>query len=95
MAVPTRGRAGSRVDRWVYDAVRPGLGEEFLAELERVYEHIGAHPNLYQEVLPGIRRGILRRFPYHVYYVPAGPDIVHVIAVVHHARHERAWKKRL
>lgn len=47
----------------------PGLGEQFLHELERLDSRIAENPFLFQVVFePGIRRGLTRRFPYTVLY---------------------------
>ena len=55
-----------------YEAELPGLGQQFLNELERAYERIAAGPSRYQRVAGEIRRVLLRRFPYAVYFVAEG-----------------------
>jgi len=55
-----------------YQHERSGLGLEFLDELRRTYERIITSPFRYGELRAGIRRALLRRFPYAVYYAAAG-----------------------
>jgi plasmid stabilization system protein ParE len=47
-------------------------------------------PLLYTEVIPGVRRTLLPRFPYGVFYT-VKIDLVHVLAVIHNARNPRRW----
>jgi hypothetical protein len=46
-----------------YEAIRQGLGVEFLDELGRIEAHLHANPALYQGIDGDIRRAVLRRFP--------------------------------
>ena len=51
-----------------YEGEAPGLGLQFLEELRRSYERVIAGPARYQIVAREIRRALLRRFPYAVYF---------------------------
>jgi len=51
--------------RW-YENERVALGLEFLDHLEATYDRITDDPFQYQELNSGIRRALLRRFPYAV-----------------------------
>lgn len=44
------------------------LDERFLAEVTRVGRLIGERPRAWTEIEPGIRRAVLRRFPYSLIY---------------------------
>jgi plasmid stabilization system protein ParE len=72
---------------------REGLGVRFLAEVERFLDHIAENPHACGEVEPGVRRGILRRFPYGIYY-STDDDAVVVLAVLHFSRHPDTWKRQ-
>lgn len=48
-------------------------------------------PLLYAEVIPGVRRSLLPRFPYGVFYVVRS-DLVHILAVIHNARNPKRWQ---
>lgn len=75
-----------------YDEQVPGLGQAFLAELETQLEIIVQSPQHYAEIQRGIRRTLLSRFPYGVFYAWQG-EMVSVLAVVHTARHPRRWPR--
>ena len=78
-----------------YEAARGGLGEEFLAEVGRVVDLIGAYPEACPEVHRNLRRALVRRFPYSLYYrLVRDVELVEVRAVVHQRRHPRTWRRR-
>ena len=76
-----------------YDLRRPGLGGEFLdafAELQSLLEQT---PTIYPVVHRGVRRAVLRRFPYLVYFVVRGQKVF-VVACLHGARDPRLARRR-
>ena len=75
-----------------YETQSPGLGSEFELAFELQLKRLEQVPMLYAEVLPGVRRTLLPRFPYGVFYVVRG-DLVHVLAVIHNVRHPRRWPR--
>jgi toxin ParE1/3/4 len=76
-----------------YDAQRPGLGVEFTSEVRRILALLEATPETFPLVLQDIRRVLLRRFPYEVFYV-VGPQQVTVIACMHGHRDPATWQTR-
>lgn len=77
-----------------YDAKQVGLGSEFVAEVEKVFDRIAANPLIHRIVFADVRKGVVRRFPYCVYY-RAHPDRVEVIAVFHTSRDPSIWQGRI
>jgi toxin ParE1/3/4 len=75
-----------------YEGEEAGLGLEFLVELGSCYDRIVENPFNYQ-LRSGIRRALLRRFPYAVYFAVEGDAIV-IIAVPHSARDPAEWQRR-
>ena len=73
-----------------YELQSPGLGEEFIAAIELQLKRLEQAPLLYAEVIPRVRRALLPRFPYGLFYVMRG-DLIHVLAVLHDARNPRQW----
>ena len=64
---------GSRIrisDRVADDHAGPGL--EFLDELRATYHRVAAGPFGHQDLRSGVRRALLRRFPYAVYFAVSG-----------------------
>ncbi|MFO0808845.1 MAG: type II toxin-antitoxin system RelE/ParE family toxin [Gemmataceae bacterium] len=76
-----------------YDAQRAGLGAVFVAEVQKVFDRIAANPLIHQAVFADIRKGVVRRFPYCVFYRPH-PNRVEVIAVFHTSRDPAIWQGR-
>ena len=54
--------------RW-YEAQRSGLGSEFLDEVLRTLSSISEYPDPYPRVSGDVRRAVMRRFPFGVFYV--------------------------
>ena len=77
-----------------YESRRYGLGDDFLDALEAVYGGLRATPEMHQVIEQGVRRAILRRFPYSVYY-RVHADRVEVIAVQHGHRDPADWQSRI
>jgi plasmid stabilization system protein ParE len=69
-----------------YARARPELAADFLAELATAVEAIVANPEAFEQVRPGIRRYLLDRFPYGIYYRMPDENTVRIIVVRHHSR---------
>ena len=75
-----------------YEDERPGLGQEFLEELRTAYARILTGPFRYQILSSDIRRVLLRRFPYAVFFAVEGNNIV-VTRVLHTRRDPHEWQR--
>jgi toxin ParE1/3/4 len=75
-----------------YEERRNGLGWEFKAELDAVFERLRAIPEVGPVVYRGLRRAVLRRFPYAVYY-SLPPHRIAIRAVIHNRRHPKHWRR--
>ena len=75
-----------------YELQSPGLGEEFIAAMELQLKRLEQAPLLYAEVIPRVRRALLPRFPYGVFYAVRG-NLVHILAVLHDAHNPSRWPK--
>jgi toxin ParE1/3/4 len=78
-----------------YDRQRHGLGDDYERELRVVIDAIERGPRTFPFVdgSTDIRRALLPRFPYGVFYVE-GADVVVVLAVAHLRREPGYWKGR-
>lgn len=74
--------ADLRAARQWYERRQRGLGHALIVAVDAAFQHIGAQPEVGAEVLPGIRRVLVRRFPYLVFYRRRGDELV-VLAVAH------------
>jgi plasmid stabilization system protein ParE len=79
--------------RW-YEQQRAGLGDDFLAALDDVFARLQQTPEAHQIIYRDVRRALLRRFPYSVYY-RVHPDRVEIIAVQHSRRDPARWQIRV
>jgi plasmid stabilization system protein ParE len=81
------------VYRW-YEQKQAGLGDDFLAALEEVYNRLQQTPEAHQVIYGDVRRALPRRFPYGVYY-RVHADRVEVIAVQHSRRDPSGWQSQV
>jgi toxin ParE1/3/4 len=79
--------------RW-YDGRRENLGSEFLEALNVCLDRVAQHPKACQLVHKQVRRALLRRFPFCVYYLIAEAEVI-VIAVLHGRRDAVQWRSRI
>ena len=77
-----------------YERRRVGLGEEFVRSVEEDLDHIRRVPLAATEVVSGVRRVRLRRFPYAIFSL-VEDEYISVIAVYHTWRDPRGWQTRL
>jgi len=90
-------RAAATVDveaayEW-YESQRRGLGREFRTEVDAAVELISGTQLAFPLVRRNIRRALLRRFPYALFYRVVGDEAV-VEACIHGKQHPRAWRSR-
>jgi plasmid stabilization system protein ParE len=77
-----------------YEQKREGMGEQFLLCVEAAFDHICRLPAAATEVYPGVRRVVVRHFPYGVFY-RVDSDQIAVLAVYHSSRDPRGWQSRV
>ena len=78
--------------RW-YEEQREGLGDDLLLCVEETLDRIRRMPELNAPGYRGIRRALIRRFPYVVYYRFDG-SMISVLAVMHGRRDPKDWQSR-
>jgi plasmid stabilization system protein ParE len=76
-----------------YEARRPGLGVDFATQVRAVFDRIAANPQLHAVVFADVRKAVVQRFPYCVYY-RAEAARVQVLAVFHNRRDPAIWQGR-
>lgn len=79
--------------RFWYEAQRPGLGAEFLDAVEQVLSAVQEMPGRFKVAHGEMRRALVRRFPYCVFFRVRGEDVV-VVGCFHGRRDPRRWKAR-
>ena len=76
-----------------YEERQAGLGERFVAEIDRAIELAARYPERYPIQHEGIRCVRARRFPYSIFYMVESEQIV-VLAVFHARRDPTIWQAR-
>jgi plasmid stabilization system protein ParE len=77
-----------------YEEQQTGLGEEFLNELLALEDRVIEAPSARPKVHEAVRRCLMRRFPYGLYYRVLD-DRIEVLAVYHGRRDPRTLRRRL
>jgi toxin ParE1/3/4 len=78
-----------------YREKKPEVAAAFLKEVRRCGELIRLYPDVSPAALgKGVRRKLLRRFPYNLIYA-IEPDRIRILAVEHHKRRPGFWSDRL
>jgi len=76
-----------------YEAQEEGLGEKFRSAVWAAIAILERFPEIGEEVRPGIREILLRRFLYKLIY-SVTDDAVYIIAVAHGHREPDYWLGR-
>ena len=70
------------------------LGENFLDIIENAINEIAEHPETCPEIDKGIRKLVVRRFPFSILYQVFNNEII-VVAIMHYKQKLRYWVDRL
>lgn len=82
-----------RAQAW-YDERVPGLGERFFDAVDTIVARISETPQQFPLAHPHIRRALVRRFPFALYF-RIEREGAFVIACVHTSRAAEQWRSRL
>ena len=77
-----------------YRSIGLGLDEELIRALEVCLWTIRRHPFQFPEVYKNVRRALLRKFPYSIFYFTFENTAV-VLAVFHSRRNPKEWQDRV
>ena len=73
-----------------YATGAPAVVPAFLLAIDAVLAQAARYPESFPMVRPDIRRALVRRFPYGVFY-SSEPDALVVVAIVHARRDPALW----
>jgi len=77
-----------------YAHQRADLDIEFMERIDDALSRIVRNPHLYPIVYRTLRRAVVRRFPFAVFYETTA-DEIQIIAVFHSRRDPKKWKSRV
>ena len=78
-----------------YADILPELAEAFIYEIEKGISLILDHPRAWPIVEEDIRRHLIGRFPFGVYYTIEDDNSIMIVAIMHMSREPGYWKSRL
>lgn len=78
--------------KW-YEKNLVGLGEKYLISVESALDSIQRNPEAFPKVHNDIRRILLKKFPFGLFYLVDKGRII-VLAVFHASRNPKHWKER-
>jgi toxin ParE1/3/4 len=76
-----------------YEGEAAGLGRRFRQAIGGLIERMIDNPRQFPIVLKNVRRALLRRFPYSLFFV-AEDEVLIVIACFHASRDPSHWQRR-
>src|SRR6266852_9695000 len=76
-----------------YEEKRAGLGDQFILCVDAAIERICRMPEVHAVLHKGVRRGLVRRFPYGIFY-RIEDDYISILAVMHNRRDPGHWQAR-
>ncbi len=76
-----------------YESRLRGLGTRFRDELRATLSHIAENPLRFPSIGQDIRRALLHRFPYALYFIVKS-DVVIIVAVLSQRRRSVSWQDR-
>lgn len=74
-----------------YNKQKEKLGNELLQEIKQTIQSIEENPLQFPEIKSEIRRAIVNRFPYLIFFTVDAP-IINVFALFHTSRNPKIWK---
>jgi len=76
---------------WYEDRL-PGLGVRLLERVELALTHLAEDPDAWPIVHRNVRRVVLRRFPYALFYLRESDRVI-VLALLHQAQDPKRWRQ--
>lgn len=77
-----------------YESEAPGLGRRFRGAVDIVVGRMSTNPRQFPIVFKNIRRALLRRFPYSLFFIVEERSLL-VLACFHASRNPSQWKRRI
>ncbi len=77
-----------------YESEQKGLAMRFYQSFENAIERINRNPHAFSDVTPGVKRILLKKFPYKVFYT-ISENKIFVLGISHAKRSNSYIRKRL
>lgn len=76
-----------------YEDQAVGLGRRFVLSVDALMNRIRESPQAFPVIHRDIRRAVMKKFPYGVFFRDR-PEAILAIGIVHLHRHPDTWKRR-
>lgn len=76
-----------------YETKAEGLGDRLLAEVRAAVHFIQMFPESSPVIEREVRRKVLVKFPYDLFYIVELPDVT-ILSVAHESRRPGSWRDR-
>ncbi len=76
-----------------YNQKSSPIAEDFKVNLDRTMYRISEHPERYRVVHRDMRRALLSKFPFGVFFRVL-PEIIQVVGVLHTSQDPALWRRR-
>jgi len=77
-----------------YEDKRKGLGHDFLLQVDGGLKFLERNPEIFKPEYKGIRKHLIKRFPYKIIYLLKKP-MIFVIAIIHGKRSQHLITERI
>ena len=78
-----------------YEIQKNNLGIEFITTIDDSFQKIKNSPKQFPIIYKNIRRHLIKKFPYSIYFfINDASAEINIIAVFHNSRNPILWKKR-
>ncbi|MDD1444469.1 type II toxin-antitoxin system RelE/ParE family toxin [Dolichospermum sp. ST_sed3] len=78
-----------------YEYNQIGLGDDFIRNIEESFQSISKNPLAFLKIHRRIRRCLVHKYPYGIYYLNEDNNSeALIIGVIHFKRSSRIWKQR-
>ena len=78
-----------------YSNISRSLANAFVAQVEHGINQILLFPETWAEIEPDIRRYLIKRFPFAIFYTIETNDTILIHAIMHLSRKPGFWKDRI
>ena len=78
-----------------YAEISHSLAMNFISQVEKGINEILLHPQAWQLIEEDVRRYLLKRFPFGIYYTIEASGSIMIQAVMHLSRKPGYWKTRI
>jgi hypothetical protein len=79
--------------KW-YEKEKEGLGEEFAECVQEAFTYLEINPRIHSKVFKDVRKAVVRRFPFCVYYTIDG-DRVYIVSIFDTRQDPAKWQSRV